>query len=126
MQHNITKLCADSLRAYLNNDHSIKLKSGHAHEIVSAFFGYKSRIAMLADKNHPISNLNQAEFILLNPPTPFVDQRLKSLEGLPPDLPPSYILAEGVYPVITGDKDLLDKIWPTFRDLATYLAEERL
>lgn len=126
MQHDITKLCADSLRTYLNNDHSIKLKSGHAHEIVATFFGYKSRIAMLSDKKHPPSNLDHAEFILLNPPIPFVDQRLKSLEGLSPDLPPSHILAEGVYPVITGDKDLLDKIWPTFRDLATFLAEERL
>ncbi len=126
MQHDITKLCADSLRVYLNDKHGIKLKSGHAHEIVAAFFGYKSRIAMLADKKHPISNLNQAELILLDPPTPFVDQRLKTLEGLSPDLPPSYILAEGVYPVITSNKELLEKIQPSLRDWSLFLAEERL
>jgi hypothetical protein len=126
MQHDITKLCADSLRVYLNSNHGIKLKSGHAHEIVAAFFGYKSRIAMLADKKHPTSNLDQAEFILLDPPTSFVDQRLKGLEGLSPDLPPSYIVAEGVYSAITGDKELLEKIQPSFRDLAIFFAEERL
>lgn len=126
MQHDITKLCADSLRAYLNDKHGIKLKSGHAHEIVAAFFGYNSKIALLADQKYPLSNLEKAEFILLNPPTPFVDQRLKSLEGLSPDLPSSTILAEGVYAPIVAEKWILDKLWPTFHDLAVFLAEERL
>lgn len=126
MQHDITKLCADSLRAHLSSKHGIKLKSGHAHEIVAAFFGYKSRIALLADKKYPISNLAKAEFILLDPPTPFVDQRLKSLEGLSPDFPPSYMLVEGIYSVITGDRELLEKIQPSFHNLAISLAEERL
>ena len=126
MQHDITKLCADSLRSYLNDNHGIKLKSGHAHEIVAAFFGYKSKIALLADKRYPLGDLGKAEFILLTPPTPFVDQRIKSLEGLPPELPPSYILAEGVYRVITGDRALLEKIQPSFQDLAVSLGEECL
>lgn len=126
MQHDITKLCADSLRSYLNDKHGIKLKSGHAHEIVAAFFGYKSRIAMLADEKHPVGKLDQAEFILLDPPTPFVDQRLKSLEGVSPELPQSYMLVEGVYSVITGDKGFLQKVQPGFRDLATHIAEQRL
>lgn len=126
MKHDITKTCADSLRSYLNDKHSIKLKSGHAHEIVAAFFGYKSKIALLADKQYPLSNLEKAEFIFLNPPTPFVDQRLESLEDLPPELPPSYILAEGVYPPLVAEKWILGKIQPTFRDLALILAEERL
>ncbi len=126
MQHDITKLCADSLRSYLNDNHGIKLKAGHAHEIVAAFFGYKSKIALLADERYPLSNLEKAEFIMLNPPTPFVDRRMKSLEGLPPELPPSYILAEGVYRVITGDRALLEKIQPSFQDLAVSLGEECL
>jgi len=126
MKHDITKTCADSLRSYLNDKHSIKLKSGHAHEIVAAFFGYKSKIALLADKQYPLSNLEKAEFIFLSPPTPFVDQRLKSLEDLPPGLPPSHILAEGIYPPIVAEKWILEKILPTFRDLALALAEERV
>lgn len=126
MQHDITKTCADSLRSYLNEKHGIKLKSGHAHEIVAAFFGYKSKIALLADKQYPLSNLEKAEFVFLNPPTPFVDQRLESLEDLPPELPPSHILAEGIYPPIVAEAGILEKIWPTFRDLALTLAEERV
>ncbi len=126
MKRDITKTCADFLRSYLNDKHSIKLKSGHAHEIVAAFFGYKSKIALLADTQHPLSNLEKAEFIFLNPPTTFVDQRLKSLEELPPELPPSYILAEGVYPPLMAEKWILEKIQPTFRDLALILAEECL
>lgn len=126
MQHDITKLCADSLRSFLDTNYSIKLKSGHAHEIVAAFFGYKSRISMLADIKYPIGDMARAEFIVLRPDTPFVDQRLKGLEGLPPDLPPSQVLAEGVYSVITGDKELLGKIQPGFHDLALILAEENL
>ena len=125
MQHDITKLCADSLRSYLNDKHGIKLKSGHAHEIVATFFSYGTKIALLADKQYPLSNLEKAEFIILNPLIAFVDQRLKNLEELPPGLPPSYILAEGVYAPIVADKQFLGKIWPTFRDLAIALAEDR-
>jgi hypothetical protein len=126
MQHDITKLCADSLRAFLSDNHGIKLKSGHAHEIVAAFFGYKSKISLLADETYPLAKLEQAEFILLNPPVSFVDQRIQSLEGLAPDFPPSYILAESIYSVITNDKALLEKIQPSFHDLALAFAKERL
>lgn len=126
MQHDITKLCADSLRSFLNNNYGIKLKSGHAHEIVVAFFGYKSKIALLADDMCPITNLEKAEFILLNPPTSFVDQRIQNLKGLSHDLPPSYSLIEGVYSVITGNLALLEKIQPNFHELAVAMAKEHL
>lgn len=126
MQHDITKLCADSLRAFTLEKYGIKLKASHAHELVAAFFGYQSKNAMLADIKFPISNLAKAEFILLDPPPPFVDQRLKSLEGLSPDLPPSHILAEAIYSIITNDKELLGKVQPTFDDLAISLADARL
>ena len=126
MQHDIPKLCADSLRSFLSDNHGIKLKSGHAHEIVAAFFGYKSKISLLADEIYPLAKLDQAEFILLNPPVSFVDQRIQNLEGLAPDFPPSYILAEGVYSVITNDKGFLEKIQPSFNDLAIAFAKDRL
>lgn len=126
MQRDITKLCADSLRSFLNDNHGIKLKSGHAHEIVAAFFGYKSKISLLADETYPLTKLDQAEFILLNPVVSFVDQRIQNLEGLAPDFPPSYLLAEGVYSVITNNKDCLEKIQPSFHDLAVTFAKDRL
>lgn len=126
MQHDITKLCADSLRSYLNTKYDIKLKSGHAHEIVAAIFGYKSRIALLADKKYPIDNLAKAEFILLEPSISFIDQRLKNLEGLSLDLPPSPILVEVVCSVIKDNAPFLKKIQSGFRELALLLADECL
>ena len=94
--HDIVKLCAGSLRAFLNDKHGIKLKSGHAHEIAAAFFGYKSAISLRQDTRYPISNLDQAEYILFDTPTALVEQRIKDLAGLPADLPPSYILADAI------------------------------
>ena len=126
MQHDITKLCTAALRVDLDTKHGIKLKSGHAHEIGAAVFGYKSRMAMLADKKYPISNLPNAEIIVLDPSTSLVDQRLKSLEGLPSGLPPSSVLVEGIYSVIRRDQELSTKIRPSLRELALFLAEEHL
>ena len=87
MKHDIAKLSADSLRSYFIDKYGIKVKSGHAHEIVAAFFGFKSRIAMLADKNQIVNNW-EAEFILLDPPIYFIldptisliNQRLQNLQ----------------------------------------------
>lgn len=53
----IAKLCANYLRTFSNN-HGVKLKSGHAHELVASFFGYKSKAAMLADNFSPIDRYN--------------------------------------------------------------------
>jgi hypothetical protein len=125
-QHDITKHCADSLRSLVNDNHDIKLGSSHAHEIVAAFFGYKSRAALLADTKYPLSNLEQAEFILLTSCLPFVDERIKKLDGLPSSLPPSHILAQGIYPVILAQKGAVEKLWPSFYDLAIHIVEQRL
>jgi len=126
MQHNITKLCADSLRTFTLTNYGIKLKSSHAYELVAAFFGYQSRAALLADTKFSISNLRQAEFILTTPSGNFVDLRYKNLQDLSPGLPPSYILAEGFYSALFAEEWIIEKVWPTFRDLANYLAEKRL
>lgn len=125
MKLEITKACADSLRAFTQNNYGIQLKSSHAHELVAAYFGYASRAAMLADENSSISNLTDAEIIILNPPTLFVDQRLKNLENLPSELPGSDILAEGVYAPIVADEQFSEKIWSNLHDVAMALTEER-
>jgi len=125
MKLNITKACADSLRAFIQNNYGIQLKSSHAHELVAAYFGYASRAALLADKNFPIGNLTEAEIIILDPPTLFVDQRLKTLENLPSGLPASDILGEGVYSPIITDEQFAGNIWPGFREAAIALADER-
>jgi len=124
--HDIVKLCADSLRTFLSEKHGIKLKSGHAHEIVAAFLGYKSAVAMRQDTRCPITSLDQAEYILFDIPTSLVEQRLASLTELPPDLPPSYVLAEGIYSVLVAQERAGERLWPSFHDLAVFLGEAAL
>lgn len=96
MQHDITKLCADSLRAVTLDKYGVKLKPTHAHELGAAFFGYPSKNTMLADTKYPISNLHLAKIVVMAPDD-LIDQRRKDLEGLSPELPDSYALGEGVY-----------------------------
>jgi hypothetical protein len=125
MKFDITKDCADSLRAFTQNNYGIQLKSSHAHEIVAAYFGYSSRAALLADKKCPIDHLTEAEIIILNTPTLFVDQRLKTLGNLPSELPANDTFAEGVYAPIVAGKQFYGKIWPGFHEVAMAFAEER-
>lgn len=122
-QHDITKLCADSLRSFTNDKYGIKLKASHAHEIVAAGFSYQSRAALLTDMAYPLSNLQQAEFILLDSSLPLVNARIKELHL---DLPDASILAEGFYSPLLSQKWLSEKIWPSFRDLAVHLAEQHM
>ncbi len=86
MQHDITKLCADSLRALTLEKYGVKLKPAHAHELGAAFFGYPSKNTMLADTKYPISNLHLAKIVVMAPDD-LIDQRRKDLEGLSPELP---------------------------------------
>ncbi len=125
MKLDITKACADSLRAFTQNNYGIQLKSSHAHELVAAYFGYASRAALIADKQWPIGNLTDAEIVILKPSTPLIDQRLRSLEKLSSKLPPSDILAKGVYAPIVADEQFSGKIWPGFHEVAIALIEER-
>lgn len=121
MQNDIAKLCALSLRAFLKNNHGIDLKSGHAHELVAAFSGYKSAISMRQDAQYPLSNLNQAEYIHFDTDLSLVNQRIKELEL---DLPDAVILAEGFYSTLMAEKWLVEKVWPTLHDLAVQIAKE--
>jgi hypothetical protein len=124
---NITKTCADSLRTFINENYGIKLKSTHAHELVAAFFGYKSKNALLADSKYPISNLHQAKIIIMASDDS-IEQRREDLEGLPSDLPDSYALGEGGYAALFTE-EWWSSPYPPFRSFekaATFLAEERL
>ena len=126
MKIEIAKACADSLRAFTQNNYGFQLKSSHAHELVSAYFGYSSRAALLADKVFPIDNLTDAEIIILNSSTPLIDQRLKTLEKLPLGLPDSQLLAEGVYAPILADEQFSGKTWPSLHKVAMAIVEARV
>ena len=121
----ITKLCADSLRTFVNDQYDIKLKPTHAHELVAAYFGYNSNAALRADTVAPITNLRQASILVLAPTAP-IDLRRQELEGLSPDLPDTYTLGEGVYSALISEKWILSTPWPVFELLAKALADEHL
>ena len=92
------KRCADDLRVF-SEDHGSRIKASHAHEIVAAIFGYKSKAAMDADDLCSMENLQQANIYILTP-SAFIDARRECLEGLPHDLPNTYALAEALIPTI--------------------------
>ena len=124
MKQDISKLCADSLRTFSKENYDIKLKAAHAHELVAAFFGYKSKNAMLADTKYPISNLDQAEIIVMTPDD-FIDQRRKKLQGLSSELPDNYTLGEAVYASLFSDEWWGSQYPPfrSFKTLAKYLVD---
>lgn len=124
MQQDISKICADSLRTFTNEKYHFKLKATHSHELVAAFFGYRSKNAMLADKKYPISNLDQAEIIVMKSDD-FIDQRRNNLQGLSPELPDSYTLGEAVYASLFSDEVWTSQYPPfrSFEKLAKYLVE---
>ena len=124
MQHDISKLCADSLRTFTNDKYDIKLKASHAHELVAAYFGYKSKNAMLADTKYPISNLDQAKIIVMIPDN-FIDHRRKNLRGLSSELPDNYILGEAVYVSLFSDEWWASQHPPfrSFEKLAKFLVD---
>ncbi len=124
MQPQLFKLCADSLRTFANQNYGIKLKATHAHELVAAFFGYSTKNSMLADTKYPITNLAQAEIIVMIPDD-VIDQRRKNLQGLSSELPDSYTLGEAVYGSLFSDEWWASQYPPfrSFEKLAKYLVE---
>src|ERR1700749_1290733 len=118
MQLEITKRCADSLRAFSQNKFGIEIKSSHAHELVAAYMGYSSRAALLADSKCPITNLRQANIFVLTPMA-LIKKRRAALAGLPENLPDD--IAEGVYQPLYDEKWISHKIWPTFEKLGQAL-----
>gem|GEM_PF-977287 len=117
----ITKLCADSLRSFTQDNFGIALKSSHAHELVAAYFGYCSRAALLADTSCPITDLEKAEFIVLTP-TARIKERRKNLNGLPSNLPEN--LAEGIYQPLYNNNLISQPILPTLNELGKALADK--
>lgn len=81
----IQKACADHLRAIYSDLPGGKVRAGHAHEVVAAFFGYPTAAALQAETRYPLSNLGTAEILI--PDAPLMEKRLKELSGLPHGLP---------------------------------------
>ena len=121
----ISKLCADSLRAFFGEDYGIKLGAAHAHELVAANFGYESRAALLADTKYPLSNLKEAETVV-SPPLDVLELRIKRLLGESPALPDAPSVSKRVYSVLVAEKWILGTAFSSFEELATLTAKEHL
>lgn len=120
----IQKLCADNLRTFIDTNYGIELKSTHAHELVAAFFGYKSKAALDTDTITHVNNLSQAEFIVMMPDN-FIDERRKKLSGLSQELPDSYTMGEAVYTPLFSDQWWKSSYPPfrSFEKLAKFIVE---
>lgn len=114
----IQKDCADYLRAHYRNLTGNKLGSGHAHELIAAFFGYPTAAALQAEANYPLTNLNRAEILI--PDLPRMDQRVQQLNGLPADLPDVDDLATGLCSFLSAQGHFSGDVWQT-RDLEEYI-----
>lgn len=122
--HSVIKLCADHLRAIASNQ-GIKLKSGHAHELAVAFFGYKSKAAMLADTLSPESNFSQVKTLVLMPSS-FIAERQRCLDGLSANLLDIYTLGEEMFVKLISEGNFSFRSFASWAHLTAVLATEYL
>lgn len=109
MRTDVSKLCADFLRNSYASDTGAKLKASHARELVAAFFGYKSHAALIAEKAHPLTNLEDAEILV--PDIPLLEHRRTCLRELPSDLFPSYEMASLICTFLSENGYFSGTVW---------------
>lgn len=83
----LPKDCADHLRSTYETLTGKKLGSGHAYEIVAAFFGYGTASALQAERRFPLSALPEAEILI--PDLSLMDRRVRQIQKQlvgPPDV----------------------------------------
>ncbi|MEQ8305142.1 MAG: hypothetical protein RIA09_01160 [Hoeflea sp.] len=116
------------------------LRVAHAHEIVAAFFGYKSNIALRSDDTYPIDNIEKAKVMV--PDVAGIKARLTKLHDLPEAMPSVFEIADmlstflvddgwfngavWLYETIEGyiiDVYLVDKDYEILNDLSGVMAE---
>lgn len=126
MTDDIIKRCANHLRTSLDENHNVKLKSAHAHEIVASLFGYKSKASMLADKKYSIAKLEKSELMMFERKFSFIDARIGELHDLPDNMPNNDIIAEIVYSLFQDKTVGQRKAYTAFEDMAINLAKPYL
>ncbi|MCX2562241.1 hypothetical protein OQ252_12670 [Acetobacter farinalis] len=112
------KECVDHLRAYCRL-HTLKgIGAGHAHELVAAYFGYRSVAALRAEGSYQLNMLEEAEILI--PDLTLMQQRIGRLRGLPVDLLPVGVLAEEISRFLVDSGYFAGDIWHT-SNLAEYM-----
>tara|TARA_Y100000815_G_scaffold264356_1_gene279910 strand:+ start:2450 stop:3166 length:717 start_codon:yes stop_codon:yes gene_type:complete len=111
----IQKECADRLRETYLDLTGAKLKSGHAHELVAAYFGYGTAAALQADAAYPVDGIAAAAVLI--PDLALMDRRRDELNQLPADLQPVDDLAKQITAYLVDEGYFSGKVWHN-RDLA--------
>eukprot|EP00747_Dinoflagellata_sp_TGD_P092784 gnl/TRDRNA2_/TRDRNA2_165523_c0_seq2.p1 gnl/TRDRNA2_/TRDRNA2_165523_c0~~gnl/TRDRNA2_/TRDRNA2_165523_c0_seq2.p1 ORF type:complete len:219 (+),score=9.83 gnl/TRDRNA2_/TRDRNA2_165523_c0_seq2:168-824(+) len=117
----LSKLCSDFLRETYSSISGDKLKASHAHEIVAACMGYKSRAALLAESQWPLSDMNEAEVLI--PHVELIKQRLDELKGLPAglvDTLPPLKIAKELSNFLKNERHFSGQLWLS-ESLAEYI-----
>lgn len=114
LHHEVTKILADSLRTYVKENHQVKLKAAHAHELVAAYFGYNSKNAMLADDEYDPEKVNLAKIIIFTSDE-FIDKRRRQLTDFPNDIYSSYELGEALLTPLFKDQEFYTSDYPPFK-----------
>lgn len=120
MSIDLSKLCADFLRQNHAHQSVEKLKASHARELVAAFFGYKSHAALMAEKNYPLVQLEEA--LIFIPDIPLMNDRRSKLNGLPNDLIQSIELAKLLSDMLANEGLCGGDVW-LYETLETYIIE---
>ncbi len=118
MSNDVSKLCADFLRASYKS-----IGASHAREMVAAFFGYKSHAALLSETLYVLENLEDS-YILI-PAIGLMEQRRLRLTDLPADLPASKQIAQELADFLKEQELFTGDVW-LVEDLGDYLIEEYL
>ena len=85
------------------------LRVAHAHEIVAAFFGYKSNIALKSDDTYPIDDIEQAEVMV--PDVAGIKARLTKLHDLPEAMPSAFEIADMLTTFLVDDGWFNGAVW---------------
>lgn len=117
----IQKACADHLRAVYNDLPGGKLCSGHAHEVVAAYFGYPTAAALQAETRYPLSNLGTAEILI--PDAPLIEKRLKELSDLPHGLPTVEDIVSQVSDFLKKSGHFTGRVTTLFDEIDAHLQE---
>lgn len=108
MTVDISKSCSDFLRSSVLTNVGAKLQASHSRELVAAFFGYKSHAALLAETAYPVDALGEAK--LLIPNILLIEQRTRSLRGLPGGLYASHAIASKVSDFLVAQQYFKGKV----------------
>lgn len=117
----IHKDCADHLRVQYHAITGHKMLSGHAHELVAAFFGYGSAAALRAEIERPLDRLIEAKILI--PDLAMLDRRRADLTGYPHDLPGSDDTADLLSEYLVSSGNFSGEVWVT-RDLPDHIQSD--